>query len=203
MSKRSALPRNARDFYSTPIRATLPLLQFMDWGNPVKFIEPCAADGKLIRHLESQSAMKCVYASDIQPLPTVSNVNTPVHEHGFKVDWHAINEALPIKATHFITNPPFLNTKESGFQLLDLIDTLSAVLPTILLLPTDFAFNVRSAEVIRYATDIIPIGRVKWVDDSKFSSTENFGWFIFDQNNSKGVGPRVLPRRQKDIGNED
>lgn len=198
MGKRSDLPRNARDFYATPLKAALPLLPFINLDPPMNFIEPCAGDGRLIRHIEDNSSARCVYASDIQPLPTVKGLRTEtyINAHGFDTDWPEIVSMSPSNPSAFVTNPPFLNNKDSGFQLLRLIDTLSKVLPTILLLPADFAFNVRSAEVMTYATDVIPVGRVKWVEDSKFSSTENFAWFQFDQLQTRRTGPILHPRRK-------
>ena len=64
MGKRSNFDRNPRDFYPTPYDAVLPLLGFLSPAST--FSEPCAGDGRLIRHLE-RHGHKCAYACDIEP----------------------------------------------------------------------------------------------------------------------------------------
>jgi hypothetical protein len=84
----------------------------------------------------------------------------------------------------------------SGRQLFKLIDTLTAVRPTILLLPFDFLANQNSAPYIKYCTKVSVVGRIKWVAESKFSSTDNFAWMKFDKQNPNPDGPVVLPRNK-------
>ena len=64
MGRRSDFPRIPRDAYPTPVKAVLPLLPFL--APATRFIEPCAGDGALSRHLE-QHAHVCLSAFDIEP----------------------------------------------------------------------------------------------------------------------------------------
>ena len=64
MGKRSDFERKPRDFYPTPIEAVYPLLEHLE--EDFLFAEPCAGDGRLIDHLESNGG-KCTHAYDIEP----------------------------------------------------------------------------------------------------------------------------------------
>jgi hypothetical protein len=200
MSKRTQdLPRNARDFYATPMEAVFSLAPLM--GSNLKFIEPCVGDGRLAGFIEDIfPSTKCVYASDLQPLPEhkASPKGLKFFKHDVfspEIDWKLI--AKHTGADVFITNPPFLNDLPSKRQLNRMIALLASVKPTYLLLPADYTFNIMSADCLRYCTTIVPIGRVKWIEGSKFSSADNFAWFEFDRiaPNETG-GPTVLPRQK-------
>lgn len=57
MGKRSDFERNPRDYYQTPYEAVIPLLPHLvaphsARGYVANFVEPCAGDGRLVRHLE-------------------------------------------------------------------------------------------------------------------------------------------------------
>jgi hypothetical protein len=64
VGKRSSFDRIPRDFYPTPYEAVVPLLPHLPW--PCSFIEHCAGDGALIRHLE-RAGHVCNFAYDIEP----------------------------------------------------------------------------------------------------------------------------------------
>lgn len=71
MSKRRKFERNPRDYYPTPYEAVPALIPhliapYTARGHVANFAEPCAGDGRLIRHLEKHGH-KCVYACDIEP----------------------------------------------------------------------------------------------------------------------------------------
>ena len=53
MGRRSDFPRIPRDAYATPAEAVVPLLPFL--APATRFIEPCAGDGALTRHLRSMA----------------------------------------------------------------------------------------------------------------------------------------------------
>ena len=65
MGKRSDFERKPRDFYPTPIEAVVPLISHL----PKKglFAEPCAGDGRLIKHIEELSNLKAYWMTDIEP----------------------------------------------------------------------------------------------------------------------------------------
>ena len=49
MGKRSDFDRVPRDYYPTPIEAVEPLLAHLPYA--FDYVEPCAGDGRLIRHI--------------------------------------------------------------------------------------------------------------------------------------------------------
>ena len=59
MGKRSEFERIPRDFYPTPYSAVEPLIAHLpEWYT---FMEPCAGDGRLIDHLESNGEALVVF----------------------------------------------------------------------------------------------------------------------------------------------
>jgi hypothetical protein len=67
MGKRSDFERIPRDYYPTPIEAVEPLVYHLPYA--FDYVEPCAGDGRLIRHINklTQGTGECIYASDIEP----------------------------------------------------------------------------------------------------------------------------------------
>lgn len=96
MSKRCALfARRERDLYLTPASAVAPLARHLLPGR--RFVEPCAADGGLVRHFEALGH-RCVGAFDIAPLaPSVQFADAR------DLDLRARG----IEADEFFTNPPW------------------------------------------------------------------------------------------------
>jgi len=158
-------PRKERDWYKTPRKAVEPLLPHLpEYGT---FCEPCAGDGALMEHLDqlTEGSFWVSKAFDIEP----------------QVDWIAKRDALTLgdedllRIDYLVTNPPFV---WSTLQpMLDLFPTLK---PTWLLLPFGYACNKRMAPYMKICRKVVPIGRVKWIEDSKQSSTDDFAWYLFD-----------------------
>jgi hypothetical protein len=160
MGKRSNFERRERDFYPTPLAAVRPLIPHLSGVH--KFAEPCCGDGRLIRHLES-FGLVCVYSGDIatgQDALARNDYGSP---------------------DRIITNPPFTHR-----LLHQLISHFVKIAPTWLLLEMGFATNKRDAALLAACTDIVPIGRVRWIEGTKQSSKENFGWFHFRQGHRAG-----------------
>jgi hypothetical protein len=200
MSKRTDLPRNPRDLYETHDPKAVKPIAPLWHGNGTRYIEPFCGSGELINNIGQQCDAVCVYASDIQPLPKVKGVPSELYfnKHGVFTTTLSVlsmeNIAVNSGATHFISNPPWINTKESGYQLLEIINHLSNILPTWLLLNGNFAFNKRSSDSMAICTDIVTVGRLKWIKGSQHSATEDSCWFLFDQKRSDGRGPTIHPR---------
>jgi len=195
MSKRTTLPRNPRDFYEThDPKAVTPIAPL--WHlNGTRYIEPFCGSGELIANIGAQCDALCIYASDIQPLPKVKGVPNTLTFNKQKFDevyWPDFCDNANI--THFISNPPWLNDKASDYQLLRIINKLAEVRPTWLLLNGNFAFNKRSSNAMAICTDIITVGRLKWIKGSQFSATEDSAWFLFDTKTATGLGPILHPR---------
>jgi hypothetical protein len=165
MGKRSNnFERNPRGLYPTPISAIHSLLPHLPEG--VYFDEPCAGDGALVGHLESVGHV-LASASDIHPMADVI----------------IKRDALDIKQCQgdmFITNPPWPEPNRRGDPALRILMHLSALAPTWLLLPADFAYNAYFSAVADRCQKIVAVGRVKWIPDSKYSGKDNAAWYLFD-----------------------
>jgi hypothetical protein len=153
MGKRSKFERHPRGLYPTPESAVRPLLPHL--STPVHFDEPCAGDGALVRHLEAEGHSLGV-ASDIQPMAV-----------GI-----ATSDARSIEICSgemFITNPPWPEPNKRGDPTLSILMHLSALAPTWLLLPADFAHNIYFHKVAVRCRKIVSVGRVKWIRTWRFS----------------------------------
>lgn len=174
MGKYSNFERNSRDWYGTPIKAVYPLGPFL---KDKRYIEPCAGDGRLIEHIRKlQPTATCVAACDLEPqVPSVLGVKIFQKNilEDFKTD-------ISDMADCFVTNPPWINDKQSGFQLNTMIMKLSSILPTWFLMDGNYLFNKKSAPCMSVCTDVVPIGRVKWIEGSANTGKENCAWFRFD-----------------------
>jgi len=81
----------------------------------------------------------------------------------------------------FITNPPWPEPNRRGDPALAILMHLSALAPTWLLLPADFAHNVYFREVESRCQKIVSVGRVKWIPGTKHSGKDNAAWYLFDE----------------------
>lgn len=154
--------RNERDWYPTPMSAVLPLLPHLEAGT--RFVEPCAGDARLIRHLEAHGH-ECVGAYDIEPQ----------HESVDKLDALLIDHA---NGGVFITNPPW-----DRKILHPLILHLSNIAPTWLLFDADWKHTKQAGVFLPRLRKIVSVGRVKWIEDSKMTGKDNAAWYLFDQAN--------------------
>lgn len=158
MGKRSDFERLPRDFYPTPEAAVVPLLPHL--APFTEFIEPCAGDGALIRHLEA-AGHECIHASDIAP-------------RGENIEEM---DAFHFKAASFdtiITNPPW-----DRKVLHPLIERFAPSNPTWLLFDADWIHTKQSAPFMPMLRKIVSVGRVKWFPDSPFTGKDNCAWHLF------------------------
>jgi hypothetical protein len=61
-----------------------------------------------------------------------------------------------------------------------LIEHFQRISPTWLLLEADWASTRQAAPFLPCCSDIVPIGRVKWIEGSKHTGKDNHAWFRFD-----------------------
>lgn len=169
MSKYTNFPRRAHDEYLTPINAALPLAPFLTGVQT--FAEPCCADGRLIRHVESFGPL-CIHSGDIR-----QGVDALEDETLKRTIVSAI-----------ITNPPY--TWQILQRMLELFPTIA---PTWLLLEADFKHNARSAPHMARCTDIVSIGRVCWFEETGVTGKSNYAWFRFHAQHTRG--PIFHPRQ--------
>ena len=164
MGKRSQFPRIERDYYTTPEAAVLPLLPHLTHGTT--FVEPCAGDGRLVRHLEKHG-MSCLYMFDIEPQ----------HEDVDRAD------ALGPGALAAMTDPSvdciITNSPWNRKVLHPMIDTFRRAKPTWLLFDADWAHTKQAAPFLPYCHKIVSIGRVKWIEGSKMTGKDNCCWYLF------------------------
>ena len=160
MGKRSNFERIPRDFYPTPMGAVPPLIPHLHGVHT--FAEPCCGDGALVNHLESHG-LRCVYRGDI----ATGQDALALEQYG--------------DANSIITNPPYQRPLMHA-----LIEHFAHILPTWLLLYADWASTKHAAPFMRSCSDMVPIGRVRWIEGTKMSSMENFAWYRFDSRHVAG-----------------
>lgn len=165
MGKRSDFERAPRDFYPTPLEAVKPLLAHL--SAETRFIEPCAGDGQLIRHL-SAFGHECVHACDIDPIHPVTVKND------------ATTASFYTKDSVFITNPPW-----DRKLLHPIIQNLSDQASAWLLFDADWMHTRQSSPYMDRLRKVVSVGRVKWIPDSKMTGKDNCCWYLFDQPSSE------------------
>jgi hypothetical protein len=161
MGKRSNFERREADFYPTPRAAVVPLIPYL--RRIRSFAEPCAGDGALVRHLES-FGLRCVYAGDIRS-----------GQDALVLDHYGAADAI-------ITNPPWSRDVLHG-----LITHFQNIAPmTWLLLDADWKETRQAAPFLPHCSDIVPIGRVKWIEGSKHTGKDNTCWHLFNSKHTAG-----------------
>jgi hypothetical protein len=160
MSKRSGnkFPRKESDFYQTPKAATAPLITHLQAEGIKTFAEPCAGKDDLIRHLESFD-LCCVYKGDIST----------------GQDARLLTRKDCNRAQAIITNPP--HTRSLMHELIERF--VATGLPVWLLIDSDWMTNLHATPYLPSCSDIVVIGRVRWIDGTKKHSMDNFGWYRF------------------------
>ena len=67
-----------------------------------------------------------------------------------------------------------------------LIAHFQRIAPTWLLLDSDWAATRQAAPFLPHCSDIVAIGRVKWIEGSKHTGKDNHAWYRFDARHSGG-----------------
>ena len=152
MGKRSSFERREADYYPTlDSRAVLPILRFLPPGT--LFSEPCCGLGHLVRHLEAQGLI-CVHMSDLQLGQDAREYVSPVA---------------------VITNPPW-----SRGLLHELIVWWAMTAPeTWLLMDASWAQTRQATPYLSLCTDIVALGRQKWIADSRHTGLDDCAWYRF------------------------
>lgn len=152
--------RVEKDFYSTLDPACL-VPEFLHRIRGCRYAEPCYGEG----HLEDlmMDAATCVWRSDVRE--TVGS--------SFVLDATKLTKADLRQADCIITNPPY-----KWDMLKPLLDHLPTLKPTWLLLPSDYAFNVRMGPYVQRCEHIIAVGRLYW-RLNKVKGVTNFAWYKF------------------------
>lgn len=170
MGKRSDFERIERDYYQTPFEAVKPLFPFLPAGR-FGFAEPCAGDGRLVRHIRTgtDNRAQCYMATDVEP----------------DCEWVLKKDALEIaeddleKVDLIITNPPWDRSAKSGKLLHRLIDVFTDLRPTWLLFDSDWVQTAQAKPYLDRLVATVAIGRVKWIEDSTMTGKDNCQWHLF------------------------
>ncbi len=165
MGKRSTFERREKDFYPTPFKAVLPLVEHV---RGLTFCEPCAGEGDLFEHLLNFDVIG-IELSDIE-----------VRKDGYGIALRDVFDITATKADCFITNPPWPQGHR-GQPTVSIIEHLSTIAPTWLLLSSDFSHNAYFGRISDRCRKIVSVGRVKWIADSKYTGKENCAWYLFDK----------------------
>jgi hypothetical protein len=67
-----------------------------------------------------------------------------------------------------------------------LIAHFQRIAPTWLLLDADWMQTRQASPYLPACSDVVPIGRLKWFPESKFTGKDNYAWFRFDARHSGG-----------------
>ena len=206
MGKYSDAERNESDFYPTPMKAVGPLIPYLDGIE--RFCEPFVGNGVLVNHLSKlKPDLKCTWAFDIEPqlepLTVTATSEFLVSEQRDFDDMTNEDFAsgmIQRGVEAVITNPPWLNTPNSGYQLTRFINKLCfGGFPVILLLNANILNNKgfwqnrskgRSMGDLCYK--ILPVGRMKWIEGSAHTGKEDCAWFFLSELNREL--PKILPR---------
>ena len=201
MSKRAARPRLNKGKYATPLAALLPLLPHLTQPN-IKFIEPCAGDGRLAVWLE-EAGHKHTLACDIAPGGMLAAMALAAPKACDDLVIRTLDARkleitdIPSGTTHAITNPPWPLPGGQGAPTIPIIERLLRLnLVVWCLLPADFMHNGYAAKLINmHGNKIVSIGRVKWFPGSEHDAMDNCCWFQFVPWQRAGEGhPVFVPK---------
>lgn len=180
MTKRAEgkFERRFNDAYDTPKEATHFLVPHLH--DVLSFYEPCGGSGALAEQLIA-AGFSCAGMSDVAPRsPEVMTASA-----------FSLTAEMLGGADALITNPPYQR------ELLHrLIEHLRQLRPTWLLLEADWCFTEQAAPHLDFCTDIVAVGRLKFIEASEHSGFDNYAWCRFDNRLTR---PRFHVRRKTKV----
>lgn len=185
MGKRSDFPPRKHGEYYTPPSAVAPLVRYLVPG--AQYIEPCAGTGAIVRYL-SPRGFKCAAAFDIAP-----GLSLGVRVE--KRDATLLASAdVPEGTSYAITNPPWPSRSDRHTTIAIVENMLHLGLRAAMLLPAGLMHTRYTATLLRnHCSEIISVGRVKWIEDSPHTSLNDACWYIFKPEQNLRA-PRFHPR---------
>lgn len=158
--------KKPRDFYATidpsAVNVLIPHVESY-FGS---FIEPCAGAGDLAKALMMRN-MECKGMYDIDP-----QADGVVQRNCLTLKEEEVGSDRDYQ---FITNPPF-----TWKVLQPIMDHLTQLLPTWLLLPADYMHNVRMGPYMKRCDKVVSVGRLYW-EENKVKGVDNYCWYHFDK----------------------
>lgn len=153
-------------YYTWDERAGIALRPFIEEG--ATCIEPCAGSGDLIDQIKYLNWQR---ASDIEP--TKDHIEQ-------KNALSYTNEDL-IGIDYIVTNPDW----DRKF-LHPAIEHFASKIPTWFLIDAPWLFNKSSGYYVnKYLTDVVPIGRLKWIRNTTMSAKDDCIWACFRPDKSE------------------
>lgn len=171
MGKRSDFERIERDYYQTPMAAVVPLVPFLPKGR-FTFAEPCAGDGRLIKHLRdlTDKRANCWFAADVEP-----DFEGMQQRDALALTEHDLRHCQMV-----ITNPPWDRRPSTGQLLHKMISHFVGLgKPTWLLFDSDWMQTSQARPYLQSLLAVVSIGRVKWIEGSKMTGKDNCQWHLF------------------------
>lgn len=165
MGKRSDFTRRKSDKYLTPYECVPPLLPYLQ--DISTFIEPCAGDGRLVRHLE-RHGLRCISAFDTEPDSLMVRIGD------------ALTETLP-PCDAVISNFPWTRA-----LMHPILDRMMRHVQTWSLHDANWMFTRQAVPYLKHCSHIVTVGRVKWIEGTTMASKDDVAWFRFDINHTEG-----------------
>lgn len=167
MAKRSDFERVERDYYRTfDPRAGDALKPFIELGQ--QYIEPFAGAGDLVDQL---AWANCSHESDIEPQPAKNG------RYIMKLD------AFNLQSGHILRNPIMITNCPWDRKIFHkAIEHFAPMLPSWFLIDSNWLNTKQSAPYVKkYLTDIVPIGRLKWIEGTTMSGKDDCSWLRFSK----------------------
>ena len=86
-----------------------------------------------------------------------------------------LDETLLFGATIFVTNPPWYRP-----WMHRIIRHLASLRPTWLLFDAAWKETDQAAPFGAICAKIVSVGRLKWIENSSYNSTDDCSWYLFD-----------------------
>jgi hypothetical protein len=169
VGKRSDFQHRSDDAYPTPSSGVWPVIPLLKAEGVKRLAELCGPSNSVLVRTLNASGFEYVYTNDIN--------------HGGKCALSCSKAELN-GAQAIVTNPPHTRP-----ILHEMILHFSSILPTLLLIDSDWCQTQQSAPYMKHCTTVLPIGRIKWIEGSASVGKDNFSWYRFD---IKHTGPTVL-----------
>jgi hypothetical protein len=141
-----------------------------------RYAEPCAGKGNLIRNLEAHG-FTCGYAGDDAP-----RAKSIQKRDALTLTATMLDKA---KVDLIITNPPW-TIDRSRKVLHALIGHFFTLRPAWLLIDTDWAHTEQASALIKRCAKIVSVGRVRWIEGTKYDGYDNCAWHFFPMRHFKG-----------------
>ncbi len=173
MGRRSSFDKIPKDLYRTidkrAVDALLPHLK-----PRTRFAEPCVGHFDLVRQLQ-EAGHFLYWASDIQKFEPQVKVSGCTVSVQYEV-CDALILTTPLQmADCIITNPPW--SRDVLHPMISHFVKNSKF--TWLLFDAAWAYTKQSRELMKYCTDIVPVGRLNWIEGTKMQGKDDCSWYRF------------------------